>query len=161
MTLFNNLRYKIFCDMDGVLVDFEKGYLELTGLDISGQWHTTPEFWNPINEKGQEFWDNLEWMKDGKKLWSYIEEYYPVLLSSPSRNGYGSRKGKNSWVNRELPGVPLLLEYSNNKKKYAGEDCILIDDRDSNIEQWISNGGIGILHKDFDTTVIELEKLGL
>ena len=64
-------------------------------------------------------------------------------------------------VNRELPGVPLLLEYSNNKKKYAGEDCILIDDRDSNIEQWISNGGIGILHKDFDTTVIELEKLGL
>tara|TARA_B100000900_G_C20383555_1_gene635578 strand:- start:357 stop:800 length:444 start_codon:yes stop_codon:yes gene_type:complete len=147
--------------MDGVLVDFDKGYFELTGKDIKGQWHTTPEFWNPINEQGEKFWDNLEWTKDGKRLWSYLEEHYPVLLSSPSRNGYGSRKGKNSWVNRELPGVPLLLEYSNNKKKYAGTNCILIDDRDRNIDQWISNGGIGILHKDYDTTISQLEKLGL
>ena len=38
---------------------------------------------------------------------------------------------------------------------------VLIDDRESNIEQWISNGGIGILHKDFSTTVVELQKLGL
>ena len=72
--LFDNLKYKIFCDMDGVLVDFEKGYLELTGKDISGEWHTTTEFWDPINKEGSKFWDNLEWMKDGKKLWSYIEE---------------------------------------------------------------------------------------
>ena len=55
----------------------------------------------------------------------------------------------------------LLLEYSNNKRKYAGPNCILIDDRDRNIEQWISSGGIGILHKDYDTTISELEKLGL
>ena len=136
--LFNNLKYKIFCDMDGVLVDFDKGYFELTGKDISGQWHTTSEFWDPINKQGEKFWDGLEWTKDGKRLWSYLEGHYPVLLSSPSRNGYGSRKGKNSWVNRELPHVPLLLEYSNNKES-IGPNCILIDDRDRNIEQWISS----------------------
>ena len=26
--------YKIYCDMDGVLVDFESGYEELTGIDF-------------------------------------------------------------------------------------------------------------------------------
>ena len=136
-------------------------YFDLTCVDIGGQCLTCAVFWDPINKQGEKFWVNLEWMKDGKRLWSYIEEYYPVLLSSPSRNGYGSRKGKNSWVNRELPGVPLLLEYSSQKKKYAGPNCILIDDRDRNIEQWVSAGGIGILHKDFNTTILELEKLGL
>jgi FMN phosphatase YigB (HAD superfamily) len=161
MYLFNNFKYKIYCDMDGVLVDFEKGYFELTGIDIAGQWHTTSEFWDPINNQGEKFWVDLEWKEDGKKLWQYIEEYYPVLLSSPSRNGYGSRKGKNTWVNRELPGVPLLLEYSNNKKKYAEPNSILIDDRDSNIEQWVSSGGIGILHTSTEETIEELRKLGL
>lgn len=161
MYLFDNFKYKIYCDMDGVLVDFEKGYYELTGLDIAGEWHTTPEFWNPINEMGEKFWINLDWMKDGKRLWKYIEEYYPVLLSSPSRNGYGSRKGKDTWVKRELPGVPLLLEYSKNKKKHAKPNSILIDDRESNINDWIESGGIGILHKDFDTTIESLQKYGL
>jgi hypothetical protein len=161
MLLFKGLEYKIFCDMDGVLVDFNKGYEELTGIKLDGTYQTSEEFWDPINNKGKEFWENLEWMPDGKRLWKYIVEYYPTILSSPSRRGFGSREGKKNWVDREMSGTPLILEYSFNKRKYAKPNHILIDDRDSNIEQWIESGGIGILHKSTKETIEELQKYKL
>jgi hypothetical protein len=154
MLLFENLKYKIFCDMDGVIVNFDEGYKQLPGaLELDGTYQSSEEFWAPINSAGKEFWENLNWMPDGKKLWEYIDEYYPIILSSPSRKGYGSREGKKNWVDRELPGVPLILEYSFNKQKYSGPHNILIDDRPSNIDQWISKGGIGILHKSTEETI--------
>jgi len=70
-----NTDYKIYCDMDGVLVDFDKGYLELTGDKLDGEHRSDVGFWNPINKAGKPFWVNLEWMSDGKRLWSYIEKY--------------------------------------------------------------------------------------
>ena len=162
MVLFDNLKFRIFCDMDGVLVDFDKGYSQLPGaLELDGTYQSTEEFWAPINKAGKDFWESLDWMPDGKRLWGYIDEYYPIILSSPSRRGYGSREGKKNWVDRELPGVPLLLEYSFNKRKHASSNHILIDDRESNIEQWIESGGIGILHTSAKETIIELNKLGL
>lgn len=161
MYLFDNFKYKIFCDMDGVLVDFRKGYKELTGIDIGDEYHSTDEFWTPINNAGKEFWENLEWMPDGQRLWNYLGEYYPILLSSPSRKGFGSREGKKNWVDREMPGTPLIMTYSFHKQKYSGPNNILIDDRDSNIEEWISKGGIGILHTSTEETIKELNNLGL
>lgn len=159
MLLFQNLKYKIFCDMDGVIVDFDKGYRQLPGaLELDGTYQSSEEFWAPINNSGKEFWENLEWMSDGKRLWSYIEEYYPIILSSPSRRGFGSREGKKNWVDRELPGTPLILAYSYHKQKYADKNHILIDDRPSNIEQWISKGGIGILHTSAEETIQILNK---
>lgn len=162
MILFDNLKYKIFCDMDGVIVDFDKGYTQLDGaIELDGSYHSTEEFWAPINKMGKDFWISLEWMEDGKELWGYIEKYYPAILSSPSRRGFGSREGKSEWCQRELPGVPLKLEYSFNKQKFATPESILIDDRESNIEQWRSKGGIGILHTSTKETIEELKKLGL
>ena len=83
MILFPQLKYKIFCDMDGVIVDFEKGYEKLPdALELDGTYHSTPEFWDPINKAGSEFWVNLDWTSDGKVLWEYIQESLPTILSS-------------------------------------------------------------------------------
>lgn len=153
-------KYKIYCDMDGVLVDFDKGYFELTGVDIKGQFHHSTDFWDPINKAGKQYWLNLEWAPDGKELWSYIQKYRPKLLSAPSRQN-DSRVGKHEWVERELPGVPLLLRSAKHKKDFAGPDSILIDDRADNIEGWIGAGGIGIHHTSTEDTIKELKKLGL
>jgi len=162
MLLFKELEYKVFCDMDGVLVDFNKGYHKLTGIQLDDTYHTSSEFWDPINEKGQEFWSELEWTEDGKELWDYISKTLPVVLSAPSRNGFGSRKGKVEWCDRELPkGVKLILAYSKHKKKHSGKNRILIDDRKSNIDDWIKSGGIGILHTSTKNTIEELKKLGI
>jgi 5'(3')-deoxyribonucleotidase len=153
-------KYKIYCDMDGVLVDFDKGYNILTGRDISGQFHTDTHFWDPINKAGKKFWVELEWQSDGKELWEYIKEYKPKLLSAPSRQD-DSRVGKHEWVERELPGVPLLLRSAKHKKDFADSNSILIDDRIDNIEGWIGAGGIGIHHVNTQETIDQLKILGL
>ena len=152
--------YKIYCDMDGVLVDFNKGYYELTGVDLEGRHLNDTNFWDPINKAGYDFWINLEWMSDGKKLWSYIEKYGPELLSAPSRQN-DSRVAKHDWVERELPGVHLILRSAKHKKDFASKNHILIDDRVDNIMDWVGAGGVGILHKNTEDTILQLKDLGL
>ena len=153
-------KYKLFCDMDGVLVDFIRGYFELTGRDITGAYHTDKTFWEPIDAAGYKFWVDLHWTSDGKELWNYIKKHKPELLSSPSRQN-DSRVGKNDWVKREIPGAHLILRSASKKQEFATPETILIDDRPSNIEQWISAGGIGILHTSSKDSIEQLKKLKL
>jgi hypothetical protein len=151
--------YKIYCDMDGVLVDFEKGYKDLTGRDAS--YKTNPEeFWAPITKAGAAFWIKLQWMPDGKELWNYIKGYNPELLSAPSREE-SSKIGKFTWVKRNIPGTKLLLKSAERKQEYATPNAILIDDRADNIQRWKDAGGVGIHHTSAENTIKQLQKLGL
>ena len=153
--------YKIYCDMDGVLVDFESGYEKLTGIDLKGEYRPGGEdFWKPIEQAGVGFWASLKWMPDGKQLWSYIKPYTPELLSAPSRSE-SSKIGKYVWVKNNLPGTKLILRYASQKQELATPESILIDDRQVNIDQWEAAGGIGILHTSADDTIQQLQKLGL
>lgn len=156
-----NEKYEIYCDMDGVLVDFERGYEELTGKDIRGN-HVKgdADFWDPITKAGVKFWAKLKWMPDGKQLWSYIKKHKPNLLSAPSREE-SSKIGKYVWVKNNLPGVNLILRSAERKQEFASPNAILIDDRADNIQRWKDAGGIGIHHTSAENTINELEKLGL
>jgi len=152
--------YKIYCDMDGVLADFERGYEELTGIDLRGEFQKGDDFWDPISEKGVGFWAGLKWMPDGQKLWSYLKPFKPDLLSAPSRED-SSRIGKHVWVKHKLPGTKLILRYAKQKQELATPESILIDDRQVNIDQWIAAGGVGILHTSAEDTIQQLQNLGL
>jgi len=161
-------QYKIYCDMDGVLVDFDLGYKNLTGkethhVDVQGK----NEFWGTFKQSlldkkisEKDYWANLQWMPDGKELWDHIKQYKPTLLSAPSRDPQ-SRWGKRIWVKKHIPGTPLILAAAEAKKNYAKKDAILIDDRISNINDWINAGGIGILHTSTSTTLDKLSKYGI
>jgi hypothetical protein len=152
--------YKIYCDMDGVLADFESGYEELTGIDLRGEFQKGEDFWDPISKAGVGFWAGLKWMPDGQKLWDYLKPFNPVLLSAPSRE-QSSRIGKHVWVKHKIPGTKLILRYASQKQELATPESILIDDRQVNIDQWEAAGGIGILHTSTDNTIKQLQKLGL
>jgi len=153
--------YKIYCDMDGVLVDFESGYEKLTGIDLKGEYRPGVEdFWKPIEQAGVKYWASLKWMPDGKQLWGYIKQYTPELLSAPSKSE-SSKIGKYVWVRNNLPGTKLILRYASRKKELATPESILIDDRQVNIDQWEAAGGIGILHTSADNTISQLKELGL
>ena len=154
-------QYTIYCDMDGVLVNFDRGYQELTGMttqqaDAMGG----DTFWEPLTQAGAKWWITLNWMPDGKQLWSYIKKYTPILLSAPSKQE-SSRLGKRVWVKRELPDVKLILRPASQKQQYASPTSILIDDRQKNIDQWEAAGGIGILHTNTANTIEQLKQLGL
>ena len=137
--------------MDGVLVDFDRGYFELTGEKAS--FGTDPEkFWAPITKAGAAFWIKLQWMPDGRELWNFIKPYNPVLLSAPSRQD-SSKIGKFTWVKRNIPGTKLILRSADRKQEFATPNSILIDDRADNIQRWNDTGGIGIHHTSAESTI--------
>ncbi len=172
--------YKIYCDMDGVLTDFEKRFhqkLNEVGPDYYPmkdiQKVVKPkdfeaifgieEFWNFIDKiVGIGFWVGMDWMPQGKELWNFISPYKPDLLTSPSRDN-GSRLGKQLWAKNNLnPKPKVIMAYSADKQRYANENSILIDDKKSNIKEWIASGGIAFRVKggDIGPAIQGLKELG-
>jgi hypothetical protein len=102
-TLFSSFARKeprkrqIFCDLDGVLVDFEKGVVELTGMK-PGKSNT--RMWPAISKKSN-FYRHLAWTSDGNELWEAIRPLRPNILTGVSR-GPGVSQDKFEWCKREL-----------------------------------------------------------
>jgi len=156
-------QYKIFCDMDGVLCDFDRRFEQFGGMSPSEYEAKfgTKKFWELIDDKvGYTFWSEMPWMKDGKQLWEYISKHHPTLLSAPSQNS-SSRYGKRLWVQNNLPGIKLILASRSHKQTYSRKNRILIDDMSKTINEWNLRGGIGILHTSTSSTINQLKALGL
>lgn len=157
--------YKIYCDMDGVLTNFESRFEHYSGMHPQDyeKKYGLPAFWELIDVKiGVKFWIGMDWMPDGKRLWDFISPYQPDLLTSPSRDN-ASRLGKQLWAKNNLSPKPkVIMAYSKSKQNYANENSILIDDKKSNINEWRAAGGIAFRVRKGDITdAIEgLKKLG-
>jgi hypothetical protein len=159
--------YKLFVDMDGVIVDFRKGWEttmeEPLGAPLKGAART--EFWkrfrNKLRDKGmteREWWATLPWTRDGKALWSFVKPHSPTILSAPTVTP-DSKAGKRDWLKTYLSSTPAIIDYD--KAKYARPDRILIDDRKDFIAKWTAAGGVGILHKNTPQTILHLKSLGV
>ena len=164
------MKYHIYCDMDGVISDFDKLFHDISGgeFDIGHDYekkYGKNKFWSIINDYGIEFWTQMPWMPEGKTLWKYIisVDPYAEILSAPSRSpGTTSREGKPIWVKRELgPHVKLNLVLAKDKHTLASPNHILIDDMEENIEKWNNAGGIGIVFKSTGQVIAELQALGM
>lgn len=167
---------KIFCDLDGVLVDFDRGFSELpeaNGMSPSEYEEANGKnsIWKLIDKYGEAYWSELYWKSDGRELWDYLEEHKPTVLSSPSRNP-NSITGKTKWVRLNLgikqqpvtnvndftPESRLVLMQQ--KHLFAkGPNDILIDDTRAKIDKWVEAGGTGILHNDATDTIRVLEQI--
>jgi hypothetical protein len=159
-------KYKIYLDMDGVITDFDKRFTDLAGMGPR-EYESSfgkDKFWDFIDSKekggGVGFWVGMPWMPGGPELYNRISQHNHALLSSPSRSE-SSKLGKRLWKKKYTPNTDLILSLAANKKNYADGGSILIDDRESNIQQWREAGGIGILYKSADQVNKELDKLGL
>jgi hypothetical protein len=154
--------YKIYLDMDGVLVDFDQQFKDLTGMmprEFEAK-HGSTGFWEAIDKAGVGFWRGMSWMPGGEALYNRASQFDHELLSSPSRSEL-SKIGKRLWRRDKTPNTKLTLSRSYLKKNYAAPNHILIDDREDNIQQWRDAGGIGILYKSAEQVNKELDKLGL
>lgn len=156
------MKYKIYCDMDGVITNFDKRFEQYTGMTPSNYKikYGKHSFYNFINNKGVEFWVTIPWMPDGKKLWEYIKKYKPILISVPTHD-YSSFLGKKLWIENNIPNIPLILVSRQNKQDYSNLNTILIDDRSDTINEWNEKGGKGILFISTEQTINELELLKL
>jgi hypothetical protein len=148
---------KIYLDMDGVIADFETRYRQVFGVDIkkSKDKKFDTNFTQFIVDNN---FATLDMMPRSGYLISYLASLSvptEILSSTASekRNAEISRQ-KSVWLTTHgirfkenfVPGKHL-------KYKFATPNSILIDDTESNINDWKQAGGIGILHKDVDSTL--------
>tara|TARA_R110000772_G_scaffold81439_2_gene173235 strand:+ start:23082 stop:23714 length:633 start_codon:yes stop_codon:yes gene_type:complete len=179
--------FKLYVDLDGVLTDFDKRFVELKENTENLNSHEYEDkygksaFWELIEKYGLDWWSNMEWMPDGKELWEHVLKYDPCILSAPSRS-QTCVEGKTIWCKRELgieqelptisPKVHKDPKYNRwdidtqmiiNTQKYLFakrfKNSILIDDTKKKIDGWKEKGGIGILHKDTESTIEKLNKI--
>lgn len=154
---------EIYCDLDGVLVDLHKRMNEIYGYDILPIFGIKfYEYMETLNDsENQIFWSNLPQTKDCILLWNYIKKYDPFILTSCS--GYKAAAiGKKIWCKNNL-GIEeskvICVPHSNTKRKYSAKNKILIDDLRSNIKDWKTKGGKGILHENAEETIFQLKNL--
>ena len=159
--------FKIFLDMDGTITNFERAFKDMGKEKTHGleaykfeEKYGSEAFWKLIHSAGVEFWSEMAWLPDGKKLWGYVKKYNPTILTTPTKSK-ASKEGKEIWIRRELgPKVPFIFE--KDKYKYADINSILIDDYEKKIKPWVEQGdGIGILHHSAEETIKQLKQLGL
>ena len=158
--------YKIYVDLDEVLVDYRKvvkkfGY----DLDMLQQDQELEDvFWDMIHKRSKKklpIWGGMSPMPDALELWNYVKKYDCEILSSMGVYGTPTQE-KQEWVRRHIGDVPVNLVYgSPAKAKFATPNSILIDDKLKSIEPWIAAGGIGILHTDTLNTIKQLKAMGL
>ena len=102
-------------------------------------------------------WTNLPVYDGAKDFVQYLLDHWSVtILSSPV--DLDSIIGKELWLNNHFPELLHNAIFETNKYIHAHPRAILIDDRPKNINLWIENGGIGILHTDFESTIKQLEQ---
>jgi hypothetical protein len=154
------MKFKLFVDLDGVLVDFDKGVEEATGR-LPGK-QAPGRMW-AIIARTPEFYAGLDWMPDGRELWDRVLPLQPTILTGLPR-GKWAEPQKREWCNRELgEEIEVITCMSREKAQKAaefltdGETPILIDDRESIAEAWQEMGGIFIHHRSAADSIKQLE----
>jgi hypothetical protein len=162
--------YKVYCDLDGVLVAFDEWAFENLGhspyeWDLNRK--VKNQFWRDVDTwvaSGKPFFEAMDPKADADVLWSYIEKYNPTILSATGHVNTAIQE-KRAWVKKHLGYkfalTAVLVPKAIDKAQYATPTSILIDDRAKAINPWIAAGGIGILHTSAVSTIEQLKQLGL
>lgn len=156
---------KIYLDMDGVIVDFAGYTINVLGVKDADSGGSAKEMWAAI-EKVPNFFDKLSMLPDAQELLDYVLSLgipTEILTAIPSKRNdlKTAADDKKSWAAREI-GPEMIVNtgpYSRDKKNWAKPNYVLIDDRKSNIKEWIAAGGIGILHKSAADTIEQLKAI--
>lgn len=139
-------KHIIFCDLDGVLADFEQGVRNKFNKNVDEIKPTL--MWCVIN-KSKTFFETLPWMEKGRELWSRIEQYNPIILTGVPPHSATAVEQKIKWCQRELgPNVQVITCATKDKPNYCTYGSILIDDRTDNLNDWNKKGGKFILYDE-------------
>jgi len=148
----------IYLDMDGVIADFVKRYKELYNMEPKEA---------EKNKKFDHFFDEfiasnqfatLDLMPGAMEGIEFLRKCSvptQILSSTANEKRYDAiSKQKMIWLQTHgITFTPNFVPGKRHKYKYAAPDKIIIDDTESVIDDWRSAGGIGILHKDWVSTM--------
>lgn len=148
----------LYCDMDGVLADFDRGYFETFGIQTSKE--TDNVDWALVRNH-KDFFRNLPPMPGFYKLWSFIKRYDPIILTGIPSSVSESLDNKKAWIYHWLEDETIKVIGCRSKEKYlhAKPGDILIDDWTKYKHKWINVGGIWITHISADNTISILQNI--
>ena len=164
------LKIQCYVDMDGVLVNMEKGFMEMSDGLTPKEYEAKNgknSFWKLLN-KNPTFWLDLDPMPDATVLWDFINDNFknpvPVVLSA----GQGTElaKQKTQWIRNHIsPSAKVIISSSGVKKPEYTLNIpgrvthVLIDDTSENINAWNNKSPhhIAILHKNAASSIEQLK----
>jgi len=158
----------IYLDMDGVLCDFTRRYVELFGK-MPADARDAKEF-NPNWErfiKEQQF-RTLDWHPEGQELLRFIKHSIDheriTIRALTSAGGKKFHKEveeqKKFWLAKnEFHYEAIVVTNRKMKAEYANEHSILVDDTPDVIEAFNAAGGHGILHTNTADTIRQIKNL--
>jgi 5'(3')-deoxyribonucleotidase len=144
--------------MDGVVADFVGGVFDMLNesypdppqerdiVKAVGWKHIEEQFWKLCD---YHFWRTLNKTKEadfivnecvlrfGRDNCCFLSTATPTL---------GCETGKKAWLKEYFPGIRSLMTDDHDAKKFCGHyEAVLIDDKHSNIIDFVKWGGTGIL----------------
>ena len=153
----------IYLDMDGVIADFTKRYKELYRMEPreAEKKKEFNKFFDEFIETRQ--FETLDLMPGAMDGLVFLRKHLTIptqILSSTANEARYDEISKQKLIWLQTHGVtftPNFVPGKRHKWKFARPDTIIIDDTESVINQWREAGGIGILHKDWPSTLAILQ----
>ena len=165
----------VWFDLDGVLADFfgRVKQLKPEGMSLSDY---TAEVFEKKTKLTRDFWNQmdystLELLPPGLKLlkWTVAQKKnnphlkIAVLGSTGGKKFHARSKAqKLEWLKtnglHELFDKIVFVPGKKHKREYAEANSFLIDDTPINIEQFVEDGGQGIVYKNYSKTLAALKK---
>ncbi|MDY3738969.1 MAG: hypothetical protein SO022_00725 [Selenomonadaceae bacterium] len=150
---------KIYIDMDGVIVDFVQGIRDLCGMEPSeqGKAPLDEEMWEAMKHVDH-FFSKLKPMPGAvemvKALHAKFGDRCEILtaIPKPNREIHHAKEDKIEWVKKYIgKDIVVNVVYRAEKKQFCkGNEYILIDDFEKNVQEWQNNGGVGIVFTNPD-----------
>lgn len=152
------MKTRLYIDLDGVMADFDKYFLQEFGVESNKL--DDPTLWKWINSHGN-FFLNLPLMEGALQFFRSVEHMNPTILTACPKSNYTvAAVQKRQWVYKHLSPDVTVIPMMGGKNKclfmHAPGD-ILIDDFEKNCIPWAEHGGFAICHKDFVTTKDQLD----
>lgn len=153
----------LYLDMDGVVADFDEYAARTLGVPPSEGIYPD-SIWKQLAQNPRIYRDLIptpyayQLYRECVNFCLNKDYNWAFLTAVPKGNDVKyAFYDKVEWVQKHFPGTPVFFgPYSKDKHQHCQAGDILIDDRTSNCEEWTAAGGIAILHKDFNSTITQI-----
>jgi hypothetical protein len=151
------MKRQLYLDCDGVLADFDKGAAAVLGMHPKAyeKRRGPGRFWAKL-ASAPDFYFSLPLLPDAMRLYEAVKQLDPVILTGTPRGNWAAEQ-KVRWAAQHFPGVRIITTLAREKRKYAKEGDVLVDDQERHRALWEEAGGVFIHHRDAESTLAALK----